>query len=113
MYELKKIGKVFASKFVGTGPSSYKKRIYRAAVSQRLRNTVLHKIKRWQANWIGHILRRSCFFKTRYWRKDRGKKWREDEEEDVHSCRMTLRKQKYAGIWKKKHHVTLYWELAL
>jgi len=29
------------SKFVGTGPSSYKKRIYRAAVSQRLRNTGL------------------------------------------------------------------------
>ena len=41
MYELKKIGKVFTSKFVGTGPSSYKKRIYRAAVSQRLRNTGL------------------------------------------------------------------------
>jgi len=39
MYELKKNGKVFMSKFVGTGPSSYKKRIYRAAVSQRLRNT--------------------------------------------------------------------------
>ena len=39
MYELKKIGKVFTSKFVGTGPSSYEKRIYRAAVSQRLRNT--------------------------------------------------------------------------
>jgi hypothetical protein len=39
MYELKKIGKVFTSK-LGTGPSSYKKkRIYRAAVSQRLRNT--------------------------------------------------------------------------
>ena len=36
---LKKIGKVFTSKFVGTGPSSYKKRIYRAAVSQKLRNT--------------------------------------------------------------------------
>jgi len=29
------------SKFVGTGPSSYEKRIYQAAVSQRLRNTVL------------------------------------------------------------------------
>jgi Uri superfamily endonuclease len=29
-----KNGKVFSSKFVGTGPSSYKKRIYRAAVSQ-------------------------------------------------------------------------------
>jgi len=38
---LKKIGKVFTSKFFGTGPSSYKKRIYRAAVSQRLRNTGL------------------------------------------------------------------------
>jgi len=25
MYELKKIGKVFMSKFVGTGPSSYEK----------------------------------------------------------------------------------------
>ena len=36
---LKQIGKVFTSKFVGTGPSSYKTRIYRAAVSQRLRNT--------------------------------------------------------------------------
>jgi len=29
---LKKIGKAFTSKFVGIGPSSYKKRIYRAAV---------------------------------------------------------------------------------
>jgi len=36
---LKKDGKVFTSKFVGTGPLSYEKRIYRAAVSQRLRNT--------------------------------------------------------------------------
>ena len=41
MYELKKNGNVFASKCVGTGPSSYENRIYRAAVSQRLRNTVL------------------------------------------------------------------------
>jgi len=38
---LNKIGKVFMSKFVGTGPSSYEKRIYRVAVSQRLRNTDL------------------------------------------------------------------------
>ena len=42
MYELKKNRKVFTSKFVGTGPSSYEKRIYRAAVSQRLRNAVLY-----------------------------------------------------------------------
>jgi len=38
---LKKIGKVLVSKSVGTGPSSYEKRIYRAAISQRLRNTGL------------------------------------------------------------------------
>jgi len=31
---LKKIGKVFTCKFVGTGPSFYKKRIYRAAVTE-------------------------------------------------------------------------------
>jgi len=37
MYELKK-GKVFTSKSVRTGPSSYEKRIYQAAVSQRLSN---------------------------------------------------------------------------
>ena len=36
-----KIGKLFTSKFVGTGASSFKKRIYRAAVSQSLRNTGL------------------------------------------------------------------------
>jgi len=42
MYELKKkTGKVLTSKSVGTGSSSYEKRIYRAAVSQRLRNTVI------------------------------------------------------------------------
>jgi len=39
MYELKKIGTVLTSKSVVTGPSSYEKRIYRAAVSQSLRNT--------------------------------------------------------------------------
>ena len=40
---LKTIGKVFTSQFVGTRtlPLSYKKRIYRAAVSQSLRNTGL------------------------------------------------------------------------
>ena len=41
MYELKKIGKVFTSKSVGTGPSSYEKRIYLAAVSQRLRKSAV------------------------------------------------------------------------
>ena len=50
MYELKKNGKVFTSKSIGTEPSSYEKRIYRAAVSQRLRNTALH-----QAQCRAHI----------------------------------------------------------
>jgi len=46
MYELKKVGKVFASKFVRTGPSSFEKRIYRPAVTQRLRNTDLDYFQR-------------------------------------------------------------------
>jgi hypothetical protein len=49
---LKNIGKVFTSKFVRTGPSSYKKRIYRAAVSQRLRNTNLFQSA---ALWLEQI----------------------------------------------------------
>jgi hypothetical protein len=36
------------NKFVGTGPSSYEKRIYQAAVSQKLRNTDLHGRGLWQ-----------------------------------------------------------------
>jgi hypothetical protein len=36
---LKKIGKVFTSTFAGTGPSSYEKIIYKAAVSQMLKTT--------------------------------------------------------------------------
>ena len=44
MYELKKIGKVLTIKSVGTGPPSYeKKRMYRAAVSQILRNTGIER----------------------------------------------------------------------
>jgi len=83
-YKLKKkIGKVFTSKFVGTGPSSYTKRIYWAAFSQRLRNTALdcvvqlvvcctqYVVGRWSGNgrtplpdhrpatyWVQHI--KSC-----------------------------------------------------
>ena len=39
---LKENGKLFTSKSVGTGPSSYeKKKNYQAAVSQRLRNIVI------------------------------------------------------------------------
>jgi len=39
---LKENGKVFTSKFVGTGPSSFEKRICRGrVVSERLRNAAL------------------------------------------------------------------------
>ena len=44
MYELKQTGKVYTSTFVGTGSPSYEKRIYRTAVSQRLRNTALSSL---------------------------------------------------------------------
>ena len=54
--------KVFTSKFVGTGPSSYKKRIYRAAVSQRLRNTGLNSIKvDDNTHVLGQRYERFCF----------------------------------------------------
>ena len=47
---LTKNGKVFTSKSVGTGPSSYEQRMYRAAVSQSFRNTGLedHRSEPWQ-----------------------------------------------------------------
>jgi len=48
MHELKKNGKVFTSKSVGTGPSSYEKGIYRAAVSQSLRNTGVQQFPRYK-----------------------------------------------------------------
>jgi len=56
MYELKKMGKVLTSKSVGTGPLSYGKRIYRAAVSQRLRNTALHDVS------VVDIVSLSCYW---------------------------------------------------
>ena len=45
MYELKNNGKLFTSKSVGTGPRLMKKRIYLAAVSQKLGNTDLYSYK--------------------------------------------------------------------
>ena len=58
MYEFKKIRKLFTSKFVGTGPSSFKKRIYRPAVSQRLKNTVLER-----SEWSAGSQKLSAYFK--------------------------------------------------
>ena len=44
MYEVKENGKVFTSEFDGTGPTCYEKRIYRAAASERLRNTSVENL---------------------------------------------------------------------
>jgi hypothetical protein len=41
MYKLKKLERYLRVNLLGPGPSFYKKIIYRAAVSQRLRNTGL------------------------------------------------------------------------
>jgi len=57
MYEFqKKNAKVFTGKSVGTGPLSYEKRIYRAAVSQRLRNS-----------GVGHIMIRISMYCQMFW----------------------------------------------
>ena len=56
MYELKKNGKVFTSKSVGTGPSAYEKIIYRAAVSQKFRNTVVQHVARVGDRRISYIV---------------------------------------------------------
>ena len=52
MYEIKKIGKVFTSKSVGTGPSSYGKRIYRGRGLTEVEKHCLRP----QGQWDRHIL---------------------------------------------------------
>jgi len=64
MYELKKTGKVFTSKFVGTGLSSYEKRIYRAAGSQGLRNTGIENLGSWlSVSKFWHFPLRTAFYR--------------------------------------------------
>ena len=54
MYQLKKNWKVFLSKSIGIGPSSYEKRIYRAAVSQMLGNTGLRFLPSYHFQLASH-----------------------------------------------------------
>jgi hypothetical protein len=59
---------------------------------RRVKNekNILYTVKGWKVNWIGHILRRNCLLNLVI----EGKiKEREDEEEDVSSYWMTLRKR--------------------
>ena len=52
---------------------------------------ILHEISKRKANWIGHILRRNCLLQRVIEGKIKGG-YRSDEEEDVESYWMTLRK---------------------
>jgi len=58
MYELKKNGKVFLRvNLLRPGPRLMKKRIYRAVVSQRLRNTGLNNIYKYTSYPTVHTMR--------------------------------------------------------
>ena len=92
MYELKKkIGKAFTSKYVGTGSSSYEKRIYQAAVPQMLVNTAIRdKIEKYS---------------------------RSRQAIDDNSCTMLRRKMRYLHVvflrQKKKYRHTHSYYLVL
>jgi hypothetical protein len=62
------------------------------------KRSTLHTIKRRKVTWTGHVLHRNCpentLLKERYWE---GWKGREDEEEDVSSYWVTLRKSVGTG----------------
>jgi hypothetical protein len=59
---------------------------------------ILHTIKRWKANWIGHILRRNCLLKHVTEGKIEGRtEETEREEENVSSYWMNLRKREDTG----------------
>ena len=62
----------------------------------KVERNILHTIDRRKANWIGHILRSNCRVIERY-------KEQEDEEEDVRSYWMTLKKETILEIERWKH----------
>ena len=54
---------------------------------------ILHEISKWKSNWIGHILCRNCLLqRVTEGKINGGIEVTEDEEEDVESYWMTLRK---------------------
>ena len=56
-----------------------------------------------KAKWFGHILRRNCLLQQVIEGKIKGgKKWQEDEEEDVVSYWMILRKGEDTVIRRRK-----------
>ena len=64
----------------------------------------LHTVKMRKANWIGHILCRNCLLKHAIEGEIEGRmEMKEDEEEDVSSYYMTLRKREDTGNGKRKY----------
>jgi hypothetical protein len=69
---------------------------------------ILHTVKRRKASRIGHILHRNCLLKHVIEGEREGRNKRhEDEEEDVSSCWMTLRKRGYCKLNKEALDRTL------
>ena len=67
------------------------------------KRNILYEISKQKASWIGHILRRNCLLQRVIEGKIKGGlKWQEDEEGDVGSYGMTLRKGKDTLIWRRK-----------
>jgi len=64
---------------------------------------ILHEISKRKAKWIGHILRRNCLLQRVTEREIKGGiEVTEDEEEDVKSYWMTLRKGEDTLICRRK-----------
>jgi hypothetical protein len=62
------------------------------------RNFIL-TVKERKANWIGHTLRRNCLLKRVIEGKEKRIEVREEEEEDVSRCCMTLRRREFTSNW--------------
>jgi hypothetical protein len=75
---------------------------------------ILHEIGKRKANWIGQTLHRNCLLQQIIEGQIQGgTEVTEDEEEDVESYWMTLRKGEDTLVWKRKLSIALCGELAL
>jgi chorismate mutase len=74
--------------------SLYHVRNEEVLITVKEQRNILHEISKRKANWVGHILRRNCLLQQVTEGKIRRgiEVTQEDEEEDVGSYWMTLRK---------------------
>jgi hypothetical protein len=73
-------------------------------------SNILYTPKRERANWNRDSVRWNCLLKHVIEGKIGRRK---DEEEDVSSYWMTLKKWEGTGNWRRKHWIALFWELTL